>query len=102
MAALSRTKNQNRPFPKLRHRNEIAIDLIQAPLEQRQFVGAADVKSKTDQIRNAWAAGEQIGALRIAAQFFDRSDATKTISLVWMRTGTRAFTARSASNRRNW
>jgi hypothetical protein len=34
--------------------------------------------NKTDQIRVAWAAGDQIGALRIASQFFDRSDATKT------------------------
>jgi hypothetical protein len=33
---------------------------------------------KTDQIRIAWAAGDQFGALRIAAQFFDRSTATKT------------------------
>jgi hypothetical protein len=33
--------------------------------------------SKTDQIRTAWAAGDRIGALLIAAQFFDRSDATK-------------------------
>jgi hypothetical protein len=32
---------------------------------------------KTDQIRTAWAAGDQMGALRIAAHFFDRSDATK-------------------------
>jgi hypothetical protein len=32
---------------------------------------------KTDQIRAAWAAGDRIGALRIAARFFDRSDATK-------------------------
>lgn len=32
---------------------------------------------KTD-IRNAWAAGDRIAALRIAAQFFDCSDATKT------------------------
>jgi hypothetical protein len=36
------------------------------------------VLNKTDQIRTAWAAGDQIGALRIAARFFDRSDATKT------------------------
>jgi len=28
---------------------------------------------KTDQIRAAWHAGDQIGALRIAARFFDRS-----------------------------
>jgi hypothetical protein len=33
---------------------------------------------KTDQIRTAWAAGDRIGAMRIAAQFFDRSAATKT------------------------
>ena len=32
---------------------------------------------KTDQIRDAWAAGDRIGALRIAARFFDRSAATK-------------------------
>ena len=31
---------------------------------------------KTDQIRDAWACGDQIGALRIAAQFFDRSEGT--------------------------
>ena len=33
---------------------------------------------KTDQIRAAWAAGDRIGALRIAARFFDRSTDTKT------------------------
>ena len=33
---------------------------------------------KVDKIRAAWAAGDQIGALRIAARFFDRSAATKT------------------------
>jgi len=33
---------------------------------------------KTHQILDAWAAGDQIGALRIAARFFDRSTATKT------------------------
>ena len=33
---------------------------------------------KTDKIRAAWAAGDRIGALRIAAQFFDRSSDTKT------------------------
>jgi hypothetical protein len=32
---------------------------------------------KTEQIRTAWAAGDQIGALRIAARFFDQSGATK-------------------------
>jgi len=34
--------------------------------------------NKTDQIRTAWATGNRIGALRIAARFFDRSGATKT------------------------
>ena len=33
---------------------------------------------KTDQIRAAWAAGNRVGALRIAARFFDRSVDTKT------------------------
>jgi len=33
---------------------------------------------KTDQIRAAWAAGNRIAALRIAARFFDRSTDTKT------------------------
>jgi hypothetical protein len=33
--------------------------------------------TKSDQIRNAWAAGDRLRALRIAARFFDRSDATK-------------------------
>jgi hypothetical protein len=33
---------------------------------------------KVDKIRAAWAAGDRIGALRIAVRFFDRSTATKT------------------------
>ena len=33
--------------------------------------------TKADKIRSAWAAGDKIAALRIAARFFDRSDATK-------------------------
>ena len=33
---------------------------------------------KSDQIRAAWAAGDRIGALRIAARFFDRSVHTRT------------------------
>ena len=33
---------------------------------------------KTDRIRAAWAAGDYIGALSIAAKFFDRSEATKS------------------------
>jgi hypothetical protein len=34
------------------------------------------MKCKSDKIRDAWAAGDQIGALRIAARFFDRSNDT--------------------------
>jgi hypothetical protein len=34
------------------------------------------LKCKVDQIRDAWAAGDQIAALRIAARFFDRSGDT--------------------------
>ena len=34
------------------------------------------MKCKVGQIRDAWAAGDQIGALRIGARFFDRSDDT--------------------------
>jgi hypothetical protein len=33
---------------------------------------------KSEQIRVAWATGDQIGALRIAARFFDRSADTRT------------------------
>jgi hypothetical protein len=36
------------------------------------------VNRKTDQIRAAWSAGDQIRALRIAVRFFDRSADTKT------------------------
>ncbi|HMF22018.1 MAG TPA: hypothetical protein VKG24_07820 [Pseudolabrys sp.] len=36
------------------------------------------MNSKTDQIRVSWATGDQIGALRIAARFFDRSVDTRT------------------------
>lgn len=36
------------------------------------------MECKTDTIRTAWAAGDRIGALRIAARFFDRSADTKT------------------------
>jgi hypothetical protein len=39
---------------------------------------AAEVTCKVHKIRAAWAAGDQIGALRIAARFFDRSIATRT------------------------
>jgi hypothetical protein len=33
---------------------------------------------KSDQIRAAWHTGDRVGALRIAARFFDRSTATIT------------------------
>jgi hypothetical protein len=35
------------------------------------------MQTKTEQIRAAWLAGDQIGALRIAARFFDRSTDTR-------------------------
>jgi len=35
------------------------------------------LKCKSDQIHDAWAASDRIGALRIAARFFDRSADTK-------------------------
>jgi hypothetical protein len=34
--------------------------------------------AKSGQIRATWTTGDRIGTLRIAAQFFDRSAATKT------------------------
>src|SRR5262245_46671843 len=39
---------------------------------------ACHMNCKTDQIRAAWHAGDRIGALRIAARFFDRSIDTLT------------------------
>jgi hypothetical protein len=39
---------------------------------------AGEMNRKTDQVRAAWANGDQIGALRIAARFFDRSADTRT------------------------
>jgi hypothetical protein len=46
------------------------------PAASLQHVYGMD--SKTDRIRAAWAAGDQISALRIAARFFDRSFETRT------------------------
>lgn len=40
-------------------------------------------KSKTAQIREAWAAGDKLAALRIASRFSDRSDDTKAIKRGW-------------------
>jgi hypothetical protein len=39
--------------------------------------GGCAGESKSNKIRSAWAAGNQIGALRIAACFFDRSADTR-------------------------
>jgi hypothetical protein len=39
---------------------------------------SCEMNCRTDQIRAAWAAGDRIGALRIAARFFDRSADTRT------------------------
>ena len=47
--------------------------------------------SKSDQIRAAWAAGDQMGALRIAARFFDRSPETAVIRRGWEAHGNPAF-----------
>ena len=41
------------------------------------------MKSKLDQIREHWAAGDKIAALRIASRFFDRSAETKTFQRGW-------------------
>jgi hypothetical protein len=50
----------------------------QARLERSQFEPELlTLDCKTDRIRAAWAAGDRIGALRIAARFFDRSEQTK-------------------------
>jgi hypothetical protein len=53
----------------------------QAPLERWQSVSLRRwthaMICKTDKIRAAWAVGDRVGALRIAARFFDRSDDTK-------------------------
>jgi hypothetical protein len=46
------------------------------PAASLQHIDGMD--PKTDRIRISWAAGDQIGALRIAARFFDRSLETKT------------------------
>src|SRR5262245_29308868 len=51
-----------------------------SPLDRRSGCErrAGRMNRKTDQIRAAWAAGHRIGALRIAARFFDRSADTRT------------------------
>jgi hypothetical protein len=42
------------------------------------FARADHMKCETDKIRAAWAGGDRIGALRVAARFFDRSADTLT------------------------
>jgi hypothetical protein len=60
------------------------VDLPSTTLLERAFRALAAngtehmQHSKTNKIRAAWAAGDRIGALRVAAQFFDRSANTKT------------------------
>jgi hypothetical protein len=56
------------------------------------FLQHVYMDSKTDRIRTAWAAGNRIGALRIAARFFDRSLETKISSAAWLHTTIPAFT----------
>jgi hypothetical protein len=48
-----------------------------ARLDHRALKSAQTMRSKTQQVRDALACGDQIGALRIAARFFDRSSATQ-------------------------
>src|SRR5690348_6602824 len=44
----------------------------------RAFAASVNgMQTKADQIRTSWFRGDQIGALRIAARFFDRSDDTR-------------------------
>jgi hypothetical protein len=52
----------------------------QPPLERCRFAyllrWTDGMICKTDKIRSAWAAGDRIGPLRVAARFFDRSEDT--------------------------
>jgi len=56
---------------------------------------------KADQIRTAWAAGDRIGALRIAARFFDRSENTRAFKRGIDAFNHPGFYRRSAKNRKN-
>jgi hypothetical protein len=40
------------------------------------------MSSKISKVRSAWAAGDRMGALRIAARFFDRSEDTKSFKRI--------------------
>jgi hypothetical protein len=54
-----------------------ALTFLRIGLDHRALMQGAAVKSKSQQIREALAVGDQVDALRIAARFFDRSSATK-------------------------
>ena len=44
-----------------------------------RFICVPDrMNSKISKVRSAWASGDRVGALRIAARFFDRSADTKS------------------------
>jgi hypothetical protein len=59
------------------------------------------VKPKSTQIREKSAAGDHIGALRAAAHFHDRSNATKTFKRGMTLTIIAASTAKSAKTQMN-
>jgi hypothetical protein len=75
--AYHRSRRPGRKYSLLSHRA-----FHQVRLDDRQFARSRrrtdTMLNKTNQIRAAWAAGDRTGALRIAARFFDRSNATKT------------------------
>jgi hypothetical protein len=56
------------------------LTILQNGLDHRALMQAA-MRSKSQQIREALVPGDQIGALRIAARFFDRSPTTKIYSV---------------------
>jgi len=76
-AEFYRPISPNDGAPVLHHSN-FSPGLVTAQFSAFERQGADDVKCKSDQIRDAWHAGDRIGALRIAARFFDRSTYTKT------------------------
>jgi hypothetical protein len=68
-AAAGNTDSRAIPAPVIAANFMIALSSPQA---------GNDMNCKSDQIRAAWDTGDRIGALRIAARFFDRSIATRT------------------------
>src|SRR5262249_4758519 len=63
-----------------RHKPQPSRGSRHSPLDRRSRWErrAGGMNCKTDQVRAAWHAGDRIGALRIAARFFDQSADTKT------------------------